>query len=214
MCLFGAAYFLSQGLFGDLYSCNERTEGEVERQYEGPQWRSWNFCLVDLNYTAVLDGTSEEQSFYALQVTIPCDRIHPGTGGDPGFTSLCYNHYHPEYFSSISDEDELASQYSHEEAVRDVHLGLRAALWMALLGFLSSFINRNIDGMDRGALRLQDSTLRCLEQARSRLEKWRARRQEGASVVVVQQESELQNLSRSHGVVDLEAISIEEQGRQ
>jgi len=41
----------------------------VERVYDSPQWRAtWNFCLVDLNYTAVLDGTTDEQSFYALQV--------------------------------------------------------------------------------------------------------------------------------------------------
>jgi hypothetical protein len=36
--------------------------------------------LVDLNYTAVLDGTSEEQSFYALQVRIRAVPVDPGGG--------------------------------------------------------------------------------------------------------------------------------------
>jgi len=211
-CLFGAAYFLSQGLFGDLYSCNERTEGSVERVYDSPQWRAtWNFCLVDLNYTAVLDGTTDEQSFYALQVTLPCDRIQPGTGEDPGSTGLCYNHYHPEYFSSISKEEQLTSKYSHEEAVRDVHLGVRAALWMALFGFLSSCIHRNMDGLDRGGLRLQETGLRWMEQAKSKLEKWRARRREERTAAVPS-ESALQDVGGGRGGAELHTISREEQG--
>lgn len=216
-CLFGAAFLLSQGLFGDLYSCNKRTEGAVDRVYETPQWpATWNICLVDLNYTAALDGTNEEQSFYALQVTLPCDRIQPGAEGDAGFTTLCYNHYHPELFSSISDEEELTSQYTHEDAGRDVHLGLRLALWMALFGFLSSCLHRNMEGLEKGALRLQDKGLRCWEQARSRLEKWKARRQE--RTVDVQQDYELQGVDSVRGTTaarentDLQRISVE-QGR-
>ncbi len=48
---------------------------------------------------------------------------------------------------------------------------------------------------------------------RSRLEKWRARRQEERTAGV-QQESELQNLGGSRQGAALQTISIEEQGRQ
>jgi hypothetical protein len=37
---------------------------------------------------------------------------------------------------------------------------------MALFGFLSSCIHRNMDGLDRGVLKLQDTGLRWMEQAR------------------------------------------------
>lgn len=62
--------------------------------------------------------------------------------------------------------DELDNQYSHNEAVRDMHLGFRAALWMALFGFLASAVHRNLDSLDHCAMRGQDYTLRCMQHAR------------------------------------------------
>lgn len=76
--------------------------GEIDRLYDDPEWPAWNFCLVDLNYTATPER-AQEQSFYALQVTLPCSRIWEGQSDNLTYTSLCYNHYHPEYFSSISE---------------------------------------------------------------------------------------------------------------
>ena len=85
-----------------LAVCLQRTFGKIDRTHEDPDWPAWNFCLVDLNYTASPDG-AEEQTYYALQVTLPCNRIWEGSDDNETYTSLCYNHYHPEFFSSISE---------------------------------------------------------------------------------------------------------------
>lgn len=78
---------------------------------------------------------------------------------------------HKPSFSSahvfpIHVADELDNQYSHNEAVRDMHLGFRAALWMALFGFLASAVHRNLDSLDHCAMRGQDYAVRCMQHAK------------------------------------------------
>ena len=71
---------------------------------------------MDLNYTATPDR-AQEQSFYALQVTLPCSRIWEGQNDNLTYTSLCYNHYHPEYFSSISETGRQSANFLRLETV-------------------------------------------------------------------------------------------------
>lgn len=190
--LLAAAFFLSQGLFGDLYSCNEKATAQVEQVRDDvpPVWGS---CLVDLNYTAQIGPNYEEQEFYSLEVAIPCDRLYEDEAGNGTVTFLCYNRYHPQYFASLSIEEKLTTAYTHDEAVRDMHQGFRAALWMALFGFLSSAVYRNLDDLDKRFGDLQDAALQALKHARAGASfwrhKWTRRTEERAG------ESELQAVS-------------------
>lgn len=95
----------------------QRATGEIDRIYDDPEWPAWTFCLVDLNYTAKPDR-GEEQNYYALQVTLPCSRIWEGHNDNLTYTSLCYNHYHPEYFSSISETGEHSVKESSATSCR------------------------------------------------------------------------------------------------
>ena len=47
-----------------------------------------------------------------------------------------------------------------------MNLGFRAALWMALCGFIASGIIRNLDVLDKGAMQLQEAGLQALTHAR------------------------------------------------
>ena len=62
--------------------------------------------------------------------------------------------------------DDLDSTYSKEDAQRDMNLGFRAALWMALCGFVASGIIRNVDVLDKGAIQLQEAGLQALHLVR------------------------------------------------
>ena len=62
--------------------------------------------------------------------------------------------------------DDLVTDYTHDQAVRDMDLGFKAALWMALLGFLASGLHRHMDSLDQNLVALQDWGLQGLKHAR------------------------------------------------
>ena len=65
--------------------------------------------------------------------------------------------------------DELDTSYSHNEAIRDMHLGFRSALWMAFFGFLASAVHRNLEIFDRCAIRAQEGGMQCMQHLRCTL---------------------------------------------
>ena len=90
----------------------QKAKGEIQFMYPRDLWTSENFCIVDLNYTAN-EHTVSEQSYYAIQVALRCDRIHPDEALHKNVTTLCYNHFHPEFFASSTDPGTLQLVCEH-----------------------------------------------------------------------------------------------------
>ena len=80
----------------------QKATGEIQYTYDTSSWVTADFCMVDLNYTAN-ENTVNAQSFYAIQVALRCDRMHVAAEANKTVTTLCYNHYHPEFFASATD---------------------------------------------------------------------------------------------------------------
>ena len=81
----------------------------IDRVYELSNWPDWEMCTVDLSYNATAEPKQEEQNFYALQVSLPCARIHYDELANATVTTLCYNRLKPAFFASITDSGELSA---------------------------------------------------------------------------------------------------------